>query len=61
MGHAVTAAYLWCGAADVYAETGEKALLDALERLWDDVTERKMYVTGGIGALHHGEAATGDC
>lgn len=57
VGHAVTAAYLWCGAADVYAETGEKALLDALVRLWVDVAERKMYVTGAIGALHHGESA----
>jgi hypothetical protein len=56
VGHAVTAGYLWCGAADVYAETGEKALLDALLRLWQDVTARKMYVTGAIGALHHGES-----
>jgi uncharacterized protein len=52
----VTAAYLWCGAADVYAETGEQALLDALLRLWEDVTERKMYITGGTAALHTGEA-----
>ncbi len=57
VGHAVTAGYLWCGAADVYAETGEKALLDALKRLWTDVTERKMYVTGAVGALHQGECA----
>jgi len=56
VGHAVTAAYLWCGAADVYAETGEQALLDALLRLWEDVTQRKMYVTGGTAALHTGEA-----
>jgi uncharacterized protein len=56
VGHAVTAAYLWCGAADVYAETGEQALLDALSRLWEDVTERKMYITGGTAALHTGEA-----
>ena len=56
VGHAVTAGYLWCGAADVYAETGEKALLQALDRLWDDVSTRKMYVTGAIGALHHGES-----
>jgi uncharacterized protein len=56
VGHAVTAAYLWCGAADVYAETGEQALLDALSRLWQDVTERKMYITGGTAALHAGEA-----
>ncbi|MCL4202865.1 MAG: glycoside hydrolase family 127 protein [Pirellulaceae bacterium] len=56
VGHAVTAAYLWCGAADVYAETGEQALLDALLRLWEDVTQRKMYVTGGTAAMHTGEA-----
>ncbi len=57
VGHAVTAAYLWCGAADVYAETGEPALFDALEHLWNDVTSRKMYITGGTAALHYGEAA----
>ena len=56
VGHAVTAAYLWCGAADVCAETGEPALLEALERLWIDVTSRKMYITGGTAALHHGES-----
>jgi len=56
VGHAVTAAYLWCGAADVCAETGEPALLDALTRLWTDVTERKMYLTGGTAALHTGES-----
>lgn len=56
VGHAVTAAYLWAGAADVCAETGEPALLAALERLWADVTDGKLYITGAIGALHHGEA-----
>jgi DUF1680 family protein len=56
VGHAVTAAYLWCGAADVFAETGEQALLDALQGLWDDVTSSKMYITGGTAALHHGES-----
>ena len=60
VGHAVTAAYLWCGAADVYAETGDKALRGALERLWSDVTGRKMYLTGAIGALHHGESIRHD-
>lgn len=54
VGHAVTANYLWAGAADVYAETGEQALKDALERIWRDMTERKMYVTGGVAAVHHG-------
>ncbi len=56
VGHAVTGAYLWCGAADVAAETGETALLEALERLWDDVATRKTYITGGTGALRAGVA-----
>ncbi len=55
VGHAVTATYLWCGAADVFGETGEEALLESLKRLWCDVTTHKMYVTGGIAALHFGE------
>ena len=53
VGHAVTAAYLYCGATDVVAETGERRLRDALERIWRDMTEKKMYVTGAIGAHHH--------
>ncbi len=56
VGHAVTATYLWSGAADVVAETGEPALLTALERLWNEVTAAKMYITGGTAALHHGES-----
>jgi DUF1680 family protein len=54
VGHAVTGAYLWAGAADVYAETGEPALLEALTRIWDDLATRKTYLTGGTGALHAG-------
>lgn len=54
VGHAVTGAYLYAGAADVVAETGEPALLKALARIWDDINGRKMYVTGGTGAYHHG-------
>jgi uncharacterized protein len=53
VGHVVAATFLYCAAADVYAETGEQALVDALERLWQDVACRKLYVTGGVGA-HHG-------
>jgi DUF1680 family protein len=56
VGHAVRAIYLNCGAADLYMETGEQVLLDALIRLWQNMTERKMYVTGGVGARHEGEA-----
>ncbi len=54
VGHAVLALYYYAGAADVYAETGEKALLDALNRLWENVTNKKMYVTGAIGQTHYG-------
>lgn len=56
IGHAVRAVYYNAGAADVYAETGETALLDAMHRLWANMTERKMYVSGGIGSRYHGEA-----
>ena len=54
MGHAVRANYLYAGAADVYAETGDRTLLDTLETLWQDVAFRKMYVTGATGALYNG-------
>jgi len=56
VGHAVRSAYLNCGAADIYMETGDEKLMEALLRLWRSMTERKMYVTGGIGALYVGEA-----
>ncbi|WP_420400477.1 glycoside hydrolase family 127 protein [Flagellimonas sp.] len=53
-GHAVLANYLWAGAADVYAETGEQELIDALERIWSSSTGKKMYLTGAQGQTHHG-------
>jgi DUF1680 family protein len=55
-GHAVRAVYLNAGVADLYAETGEPALLAALHRLWESMTARKMYITGGIGSRWHGES-----
>jgi DUF1680 family protein len=55
-GHAVRQLYLTAGATDVYMETGERALLDALARLWHDMVARKMHVTAGFGARHGGEA-----
>ena len=54
VGHAVTATYLWCGAADVVAETGEAELLEALDRIWQDMVGTKMYITGAVGPYHHG-------
>jgi len=60
VGHAVLALYYYAGAADVYAETGEKALLDALDKLWENVTGKKMYVTGAVGQAHYGASTNLD-
>jgi DUF1680 family protein len=54
-GHAVRAVYLNCGAADVLAETGEGALREALERMWESMTARQMYINGGLGARYENE------
>ncbi|MFB6296339.1 MAG: glycoside hydrolase family 127 protein [Halobacteriales archaeon] len=59
-GHAVRAMYLYTGAADVAIETGEEDLLESLETLWENMTTRRMYVTGGIGSSHDGERFTED-
>ncbi|MGJ8639561.1 MAG: glycoside hydrolase family 127 protein [Opitutaceae bacterium] len=59
-GHAVLALYYYAGAADVYAETGEQALLDSLDRLWENVTRRKMYATGAVGQTHYGASPRRD-
>lgn len=55
-GHAVRALYLNAGAADLYAETGDESLMQALQRMWRNLTERRLYVTGGCGARYEGEA-----
>ncbi|HEX2905693.1 MAG TPA: beta-L-arabinofuranosidase domain-containing protein, partial [Phototrophicaceae bacterium] len=55
-GHAVRAIYLCAGAADVYAETGDAELLAALERQWEYMVTRQMYVSGGLGSRSEGEA-----
>jgi len=60
VGHAVLALYYYAGAADVYAETGEQDLVDALDRLWNNVTQKKMYVTGAVGQAHHGMSSNKD-
>ncbi len=60
VGHAVLAMYLYIGVADVYAETGEEALLETLERLWTNVVDKKMYITGALGQAHHGASSQVD-
>ena len=57
-GHAVRACYLYSGMADVAGSTDDGELLEACKALFDDITEKKMYITGGIGSTHHGEAFT---
>jgi DUF1680 family protein len=59
MGHAVRANYLFAGAADVYAETGDTTLMHTLNLMWNDVVNRKMYITGGCGSLYDGVSPDG--
>ena len=59
-GHAVRAMYLYCGMADVAAFTGDTGLTDALDRLWDHVVLKNMYITGGIGQSARNEGITED-
>jgi DUF1680 family protein len=56
VGHAVRAGYMYSGMADVAALTGNKDYIRAIDRIWEDVVYRKLYLTGGIGARHAGEA-----
>lgn len=59
-GHAVRAMYLFCGMADVAAHKSGTGYLPALNELWTDVTERNMYITGGIGSSSTNEGFTQD-
>lgn len=59
-GHSVRAVYLYTGMADLAAETDDKELFNACRTLWDNITKRRMYITGGIGSTVDGEAFTVD-
>ena len=56
VGHAVRAAYMYAGMADVAALTGDSAYIHAIDRIWDNIVGKKYYITGGIGATSNGEA-----
>lgn len=56
VGHAVRAGYMYAGMADVAALTGDDGYVAAIDTIWEDVVGRKLYITGGIGARHEGEA-----
>ncbi len=55
-GHAVRATYMYTGMADVAALTGDKSYLQAIDTIWNNVADKKLYITGGIGATGNGEA-----
>lgn len=56
VGHAVRAVYLYSGMADIARLTEDDTLFDACKRLWDNMVQKKLYITGGIGGTHMGEA-----
>ena len=56
VGHAVRAGYLYSGMADVAKRTGDEAMYEACQRLWDSVVKEKLYITGGVGGTVYGEA-----
>lgn len=57
-GHCVRALYLYCGIADLAAETGDGRLTENLRSVFSDITLRKMYITGGVGSTYRGESFT---
>jgi len=59
-GHAVRATYLYAGVADLYAETGEEALKTMLNRVYQDLVDKKLYINGGCGALYNGVSPYGN-
>ncbi|MBA3485052.1 MAG: glycoside hydrolase family 127 protein [Pirellulales bacterium] len=59
VGHAVRANYLYAGATDLFLETGDERLWPTLDRLWHNVVNKKMYVTGACGALYDGASPDG--
>ncbi len=59
MGHAVRANYLYAGVADLFMETGDTNLWKPLAPIWRDLTDKKMYITGGCGALFDGASPYG--
>ena len=54
--HAVRATYMYAGMADVAAITGDSSYIKAVDRIWENIVGKKIYITGGIGARHAGEA-----
>ena len=60
IGHAVRATYLYAGVADLYAEQGDKDYLTMLRKVWRNMMDTKIYLTGGLGALYNGTSPYGN-
>jgi len=56
VGHAVRAVYMYSGMADIAAIMGDSSYLKAIDKIWENVVSKKLYITGGIGARHDGES-----
>jgi DUF1680 family protein len=59
VGHAVRANYLYAGAADLYAETGDESLMNPMQAIWNNMVQKKLYITGACGALYDGASPDG--
>lgn len=59
-GHSVRAVYMYTAMADLANSSGDRELLEACGRLWDNITQKRMYLTGGIGSTVEGEAFSTD-
>lgn len=60
VGHSVRAVYMYTAMAELAAKTGDESLAQACRNLWQSITGRRMYITGGIGSTVHGEAFSAD-
>jgi len=60
VGHSVRAVYMYASMAALANETGDKSLMDACDVLWENITQKQMYITGGIGSTYHREAFSVD-
>ncbi|MDF2803036.1 MAG: hypothetical protein K0S61_2939 [Anaerocolumna sp.] len=60
VGHSVRAVYMYTAMADIAGQTGDKSLYDACIRLWNNIVDKRMYITGGIGSTAQGEAFSVD-
>lgn len=60
VGHAVRAVYMYCGMADVAKLSNDEELFRTCEKLFDNITQKRMYITGGIGSSFFGEVFTID-